>query len=181
MKRILVVLLFGALSLVSASHHAYAETRGAIGNEGWGGQEEGMPMMPMGHAGMGVMESEHPMWRSLMDLGLDEKQNEAIKKIKSRLTKDTIRKRADLELANVDLRDILDKDSVDLNAAEAKLKNLESLLTDIRISRIKAFEEVKAMLTPEQKNKFKKMSERRPRIGDMMHGGLRMPPSLPGK
>ena len=179
MKRVLVVLFFIILSLVSASHHAYAEIRGSLGGStGRGFQEEGMPMMPpMGNHGMGVMEADHPMWRHLMDLGLDEKQNEAIKKIKSRLTKDTIRKRADLEVANVELKDILDMDSVDLNSAEAKLKKIESLLTDIRLSHIKALEEVKAMLTPEQKNKFKEVRERDPMTCDMMHGGVRIPPS----
>ncbi len=177
MKKILVVLLLGFLSLVSAAHLAYAEPRGPLDNTGKGFQEEGMPMMPpMGHHGMGVMEAERHVWRHLMGLGLDEKQKEAIKENESRATKDTIRKRADLEVANVELRDILDKEPVDLNAAEAKLKKIESLLTDIRLSHIKAMEEVKAKLTPEQKKKFKEAMERDPMMGGMMRGGMRMPP-----
>ena len=171
MKRLLLVLLLGLFSLIWGSHHAYAETGGPIGNAGWGFHEEGMPMMPpMGHHGMGVMEAEHPMWRHLMDLGLDEKQREEIKEIKSRVTKDSIRKRADLEVARVELRDVLDKDPVDINAAEAKLKKTGSLLTDIHLSHIKALEEVKAKLTPEQKKKFKEVLERNPMMGEKSHG-----------
>jgi Spy/CpxP family protein refolding chaperone len=176
MKRLLLVLLLGLFSLTWGSHHAYAETGGPIGNAGWGLHEEGMPMMrPMGHHGMGVMEAEHPMWRHLMDLGIDEKQREEIKEIKSRVTKDSIRKRADLDVARVELREVLDKDPVDINAAEAKLKKTGSLLTDIQLSHIKALEEVKAKLTPEQKKKFKEVLERNPMMGEKSHGGMKMP------
>jgi Spy/CpxP family protein refolding chaperone len=175
MKRLLVVLLLGLFSLAWGSHHAYAETGGPISNGRWGLHEEGMPMMPpMGHHGMGLMEEEHPMWRHLMDLGLDDKQREEIKEIKSRVTKDSIRKRADLEVARVELRDVLDKDPVDINAAEAKLKKIGSLMTDIHFSHIKVLEEVKAKLTLEQKKKFKEVLDRNSMMGEKSHGGMKM-------
>jgi Spy/CpxP family protein refolding chaperone len=177
MKRILVGLLSGFLVLVFASHYSSAQTCGPSAGSRSGFMEEGMPMMsPMRHAGMGMMRKEHHLWRSLMSLGLDEKQREAIKEIKSRVIKDTIRKRADIEVARIDLRDILGKDQVDMNMAEATLKKIASLQTDIRLSHIKALEEIKTKLTPEQRKKFKEMHEKGPRTERMKHGGMRMTP-----
>lgn len=179
MKKVFAGLLLGFLFLVPASRDSYAGTSGPAGATWRGFPGEDMPMPPMRNHVMGVMEAGHPMWKHLMDLGLDEKQKEAIKEIKSRVTKDIIGKRADLEVADVELRDILDKDPVDLNVAEAKLKKIESLLTDIRLFHLKAREEVKAKLTSEQRRKFKEAQEKGPVIGEMMHGGWRMPPPAP--
>jgi Spy/CpxP family protein refolding chaperone len=61
---------------------------------------------------------------------------------------------------------MLHKDSVDLQAVEAKLKQIESLKTDLHLSMIKAREEIKAKLTPEQRKKLKSMMVR----GDGDHG-----------
>jgi Spy/CpxP family protein refolding chaperone len=173
MKRILTGLLVGFLVLVFASQYSSAQTCGM----GGGFPEEGVPMMsPMRHDGMGMMRREHHLWRTLMGLGLDEKQKEAIKEIKSRVMKDTVRKRADIEVARIDLRDLLGKDQVDMNAAEATLKKIASLQTDVRISHIKAMQEIKTKLTPEQRKKFKEMLEMGPHAEKMMHGGMQMTP-----
>ena len=109
-----------------------------------------------------------------MSLGLDEKQMESIKEIKNRVMKDTIRKSADLEVARIDLKDIIHMGQVDMNAAEAMLKKIASLQTDIRLSHIKAMQEIKSKLTPEQRKKFKEMREMGPGQERMMHGGMRM-------
>jgi Spy/CpxP family protein refolding chaperone len=175
MKRILAGLLLGFLVLVFASHDASAQTCGCSDGSGKSFQGEGMPMMsPMRHQDMGMMRPRHRLWKALMSIGLDEKQKEAIKEIKSRVMKDTIRKRADLEVTRIDLRDLLHKDHVDMNAAEATLKKIASLQTDIHLSRIKALVEIKTTLTPEQRKKFKEMLEKGPRTERMKHGGKRM-------
>ena len=186
MKRVLVGLFLGFLLMVFASHNSYAEPCGPMDNMGRGFQKEGMPMMPpMRHHGMEVMEgmpeTEHPMWRYLMGIGLDEKQREAIKEIKSRLMKEMIKKRADESVAFIDLKDLLDKDPIDMKAVEAKLKQIETAKTEIHLSLIRAREEVKSKLTPEQRKKFKETPEGdsnmgSPMTGEIMHGGMRMPP-----
>jgi len=111
-----------------------------------------------------------------MSLGLDEKQKEAVREIKSRVMKDTVRKRADLEVARIDLRDLLRKDQVDMTAVEATLAKMASLQTDIRLSHIKASQEIKTKLTPEQRKKFKEMLEMGPGTERMKHDGRRMTP-----
>jgi Spy/CpxP family protein refolding chaperone len=170
MKRTVLGLLSCFVFLIFVSHYSYAEapTPPCVA----GGRDfpaQGMPMMPpmmppMMHHGMDMkdgMPGMGPfMGKRLMDLGLDEKQKDAIKDINSKVLKSAIRKRADLEIARIELRDSLDKDIVDLNAVEALLKKTESLMTDIHLLHIKAAEEIKAKLTPEQRKKFKALPVR---------------------
>jgi len=163
--------MVGFLAIVFVTQYSSAQTCG----QGGGFRDAGSPMMSsMRHDGRGMMRKEHHLWRSLMSLGLDEKQMEAIKEIKSRVMKDTIRKRADLEVARIDLKDIIHKDQVDMNAAETMLKKIASLQTDIRLSHIKAMQEIKSKLTPEQRKKLKEMREIGPKQERMMHGGMPM-------
>jgi Spy/CpxP family protein refolding chaperone len=168
MKRILTGLLLGFMVLVAASRYSSAQTC----CQGGGFREGGMPMHDCG----GTMKRGHHLWRALMSLGLDEKQKEAIKEIKSRVMKDTVSKRADIEVARIDLRDILARDQVDMNAAETTLKKIASIQTDIRLSHIKAMQEIKTKLTPEQRKKFKEMREAGLKTESMMHGYRGMTP-----
>ncbi len=130
-----------------------------------------------------MTEDEHPMWRHLMDLNLDEKQKAELKEIRSRIMKEMVKKKADERLAGIELKDLLDKDPVDMKAVEAKLKQIETIRTEIHLSHLRAREEVKSKLTPEQRKKFKEtFSEMGPIMGGremhegMMRGGMRMPP-----
>lgn len=155
MKRVVVGVLMGLLLMGFASGSSYAEKSGGVKGEKCK-HEEGMSRMgQMGHRGMGMMRAGHRIGKALADLGLDDKQKEAIKDIRTTAKKDAIRKIADIRIAGVELREILDKDQVDMGAVEAKLKQLESLKTDMHMSRIKTLEEIKAKLTPEQRQKFK--------------------------
>ncbi len=177
MKKISFGIVSGFLFLLLTSPYSFAETCGPACGPGRGYQEECMPMRaPMRHDRMAMMKREHHLFRLLAGLGLDEKQKEAIKEIRSRGLKDIVRKRADLEVARIELRDILDKDQVDMAAAEATLKKMASLQTDIRLSHIKALQDIKAKLTPEQRRKWKEMREMGPMTGRMMHGGMGMTP-----
>jgi Spy/CpxP family protein refolding chaperone len=185
MRRISLSLFLGFLLMVFASYDTYAETRGPVVQVG-DLQEEGMPMtLPMRHSGMEMMgimpEAEHPMWMYLMDLGLDEKQKAEVKEIKSRLMKEMIKKRADELVIHIELKDLLDKDPVNMKAVEAKLKQIETIKTEMHLSLIRAVEEAKSKLTPEQRKNFKEILEMEPGIGfpmmgGAMHGGMRMPP-----
>ena len=165
MKRVLVGMLMGLLLVGFTSGHSYA-AKGCGGVKGEkAGHEEGMPMMgQMGHHRMWMMKADRRIWKALSDLGLDENQKKAIKDIRTLARKDAIRKAADIKIARIELREILDKDPVDMGAVEAKLKQMESLRTDLHMSRIKAMEEIKATLTPEQRQKFKTNLRKHPRF-----------------
>lgn len=126
----------------------------AMMKKGRGGHEMGKGM---GH-GAGMC-SEQMMMEKFKELGLDDKQKETVKAIKLRMKKDEIKRNSDIDIAKIELQEIVGKDVVDLAAAEAKVKQLHAMKADKAIAHIKAREEVKATLTPEQKKKFSAMHE----------------------
>ena len=125
------------------------------------GKGRGMDM------GMGCcMEGGGPMMKKLMSLGLDDRQKESVRAIHMKMKKEEIRTEAEIGVAEIELKEILMKDPVDLKAAEAKLRQIETMKTALRYGHIRAHEEVKAVLTPEQRKKFQSMAM------DMDHGGM---------
>lgn len=146
------------------------------GGMGMMGRGMGMGMMRGGMMGgmMDMDDDDHPMWRHFSALKLDDKQKEAIAGIRSKAIKEAIRKRADLKIAMLDLDDLMDKDTADIKAVEAKLRQIEALRTDMYLAKIKAHEEIKARLTPEQKKKLDEMKEKMPMGGRGMMGGMGM-------
>lgn len=129
-----------------------------------------------------MMDCGPDMWMSIMSLGLDAKQKTGIEQIRSRTMKEIIRKRADERIAEIDLRELLEKEHVDMKAVGAKLRQKEALRTEIQLSLIKAKVDALAKLTPRQRKRLRDDSDsclsigRRDRRGGPMHGDMRMPP-----
>ncbi len=116
-----------------------------------------------GGMGMGGM---HPMFEKLKSLGLDEKQTAEVKAVHFRVMKEMIKKRADLQVARMELREMLGMSPVDMKAVEGKVRQIEALRGDMLLMHIQAREEVKSKLTPEQRKKFETM------MPIMMHDGM---------
>lgn len=181
MKRSLIICFLAGVMMLVGTVSSYAEMCGSMGRPADYRHEDGMrPMRGIKHPGMGMTGEEHSMWRGLMALALDEKQKEAIKEIKNKAMKEMIKKKADGHIARIELKELLDEDSVNMKAVEAKLKQIETAKTEMRLSFIRTMEEVKSKLTAEQKKKFKEM----PRMGSTMgstmmgravHDGKRIP------
>jgi Spy/CpxP family protein refolding chaperone len=184
MRKNLVTLFFGFVFIAALVSNAQAQMCGCMGEKG-GGMPEGM-MGGMGHHDMGMMpgmggmqggammmEEDHPMWKHLMALGLDEKQKEALKALRSKTMKDMVKKKADKQIADIELRDLLDKDTVDMKAVEALAKKKESLKTEMFLAHVKAHEEMKSILTPEQRKKLKEMMGPGHGGGCGMMGGMK--------
>jgi len=175
MKRVLAVMFFGMVMVLSSA--AFADREGCGCGMMGGGMTEHRGMMEhhgmMGgerreHGGMmgEMMEEHHHMMQMMMTtLGLDEKQKETIKGIKHRTMKEMIRKKADIKIAEIELKELMGKDPVDMKAVEAKMKQVEGLRTDMHMTFIKAREEVNGQLTAEQKKKMKEMMERHRTMG----------------
>jgi len=164
MKKLVAVLAI--LLLLAMVAIAYAQDPGMMA-EGSEMEPGMMGMMGKGsEMGPGMMGG-HYILGKLMSVGLDEKQKDAVKEIVRKTMKETIKKRADLDIARIDLRDLLDKDSVNMKAVESKLKQIASLEADIHLSRIKAHEEIKSILTPDQRRKLKEMMEHGMMMGKM--------------
>jgi Spy/CpxP family protein refolding chaperone len=133
------------------------------GGKGMGGE---MGMGPRG--GQGMWDGAHGQHIASM-LGLDDNQTEQVKPFLYKLQKDMIRKRADIEVAEVELEEVLGKDSVDMKAVEAKLKQIASLKADAALLLIQGIESLKAKLNPEQKKKLTEMMQRKGMEGGMMN------------
>lgn len=148
-------------------HHGMGDCTGGMGC--------GEGMRGMGYEG-------HPMWSRLRGLDLDEKQKVAVGEIRSRTMKEMVRKRADQRIAQIELKDLLEKDPVDMKAVESKLKQIEASRTEKHLSLIRAREEIKGTLRPEQREKMKEafgtgpMMSRGGMPGGMMRGGMGMLP-----
>ncbi len=177
MRKVLVSLMSGFILVAASSLNAYAQMWGGMGGPGMGmrgGMMEGMEHQGKGMmCGMGgmMMDDEHPMWKHIMGLGLDEKQKEALKALRSKTMKEMAKKRADVIIAGIELRDLLDKDPVDMKSVEAAAKKKSSIQTEMFLAHVKAHEEMKSILTPEQKKKMKEMMESDHGPGCGMMGG----------
>jgi hypothetical protein len=67
-------------------------------------------------------------------LNLDEKQFEKVRALERRLAKAEIPKGAELEVTQIELQEILEREPVNLKAVEAKLKKMEALRTLIPLA-----------------------------------------------
>jgi Spy/CpxP family protein refolding chaperone len=187
MKRISSCFVVSSLILLIASQFSYADTMLSMDKVEKCIQKEGPfpmmpPMMPCGIGqSKGMPELMNPHWLHLQSLKLSEKQKEALKEIENTAMKDLIRKSADEQIAEVELRELLDKDSVDLKSVETKLKEIAAIKTETQLIIIKSMENMKAKLTPEQREILKKVRLMGPPMrqffkGEMTHDETKMPP-----
>lgn len=157
--------LMAGVSLIACAALAY----GAMDGKGKGhGREHGRgPGMKCGCDMDGqMMDSEHHLKKMMKGLNLDDQQKAFIGEVKSRTKKETIRRTADMRIVQIELRELLSQDAVDMKAVEAKVRQLETMKAEMHLSHIKAKEDCKARLTPEQRKKFREMIE----AGPMMEG-----------
>jgi Spy/CpxP family protein refolding chaperone len=109
---------------------------------------------------MGMWGGTHVM-HIINKLGLDDNQSKEVKAVVFKLQKEMIQKRAEIQVARIELREILDKDTVDMKAVASKVNQIEALRTEAIMMRIQGFEDVKAKLTPEQKKKLAELMQMR--------------------
>jgi len=99
----------------------------------------------------------HQMWHLLMKLDLNDKQKKEIWEIRSSMVKNMIRQKADLRIARVELRELLHKEPVDMTAVESQVKKMENLRSSMILDNIKARQEIKSKLTPDQIKRLKEL------------------------
>ena len=163
MKKAFVVLLTALLVMGLAIASGAAEKeKGSVPHGGMYKHEEG--------CGCG---GPHEFGGMLKKLGLDKKQMEAVRGIHLRTMKETIKKKADIKVAKIELFEILSKDPVDMTAAETAVKKLEALKTEMKMMHIKSMEEVKSNLNPEQKKEFSELMRHMMMKREMMRHGMR--------
>lgn len=87
-------------------------------------------------------------------LELSPQQVDDLKKLRSRFDREAIRSEADIKVAKMELDELLEADTVNLEKAEMKVRELERLRGDRKLSRIRTAEAAKALLRPEQLKKL---------------------------
>jgi Spy/CpxP family protein refolding chaperone len=130
--------LIAALALVSAS---FAQPRGGFLGAGFG--------LAVGQPGY-----VNALIRFANDVGLSADQVAKLKSIASSFEKESAKVGADLRVASIELREMLDLKATNIADIEAKVKQVESLKSSIRLSMIKAQIEARNLLTDEQLNKL---------------------------
>lgn len=111
------------------------------------------------------LSSERPlislMLRHREELQLSDEQVKALEALRSDFQKEAVRRSAEIRVAELELQELLREDPVDLGKVEAKVRQIEALRAEHRLSRIKTIERGKALLTPEQRRKLESLTARR--------------------
>lgn len=89
------------------------------------------------------------------ELGLSAEQKEKIRQIKLAAHKQNIEQRAKLQLARLELHELMQADSPDQKQIEAKLAELSKLRDVAMHNHVNTFLEMQKVLTPEQRKKAK--------------------------
>ena len=107
------------------------------------------------------------------ELGLTPEQVTRLEAIRGEFAREAIRRDADIRIAELDLGTLLEQDPVDLAKAEAKTREVAQLRVDLRIARLRAVEQGKAVLTAEQRSRLRTM------LSGGMHHGTPGAPGMP--
>jgi Spy/CpxP family protein refolding chaperone len=130
-----------------------------------------------GHEGPLISMMLH--WKD--QLALTAEQERSLRELRATFGKQAIRRTSEIDVAELELRELLEQEKVDLAKVEAWTKKIALLRADQRLARIKTIEAGKAQLTPEQQRKLERLSHDS-RMGEpgkgMMGPGMRMMPPV---
>jgi Spy/CpxP family protein refolding chaperone len=99
-------------------------------------------------------------------LGLAPEQEHSLKELRSNHEKEAITRTSEIEVAELELKGLLEQEKVDVVKVEAQVKKVALLRADRRLARIKTIEAGKAVLTPAQQETFKRL------VHDSWMGGM---------
>jgi Spy/CpxP family protein refolding chaperone len=119
--------------------------------------------------------------RHKQELGLTDAQVDQIQKLRSDQQKRQIRRRADLQLARVELRELLAAGTVDEKAVAAKVKELSDLQGAALKARVDGQLAMRKIFTPEQHDKLRQLRRERRMERRQARPGPRVPRPRPGR
>lgn len=105
--------------------------------------DDGMGM----HFGM-MGNADFSTWERKLDL--TEPQKQELSDLQISAQKELVQKEADLKTLQLDLRQLLSPDRIDLTKVKSTLQKISTLQAEFGFSKISAYEEAKKILTPEQ-------------------------------
>ena len=105
-------------------------------------------------------------------MSIDASQEQQLRTLKTQYRKDRITMKANVELAHIDLHELLRNDEVPLSEIETHLKKVHELRANLYMASIKAKREARAVLSPEQQARMDKIHERiKAHGGNRAHAG----------
>ena len=112
--------------------------------------------------GSGTMKSEERpliafILRNREKLDLSAAQVKSLEQLKNDFQKESIRRDADLRVAEMDLNGLLVADKVDMAKVDAKVREIERLRSDLRIARIRTIQKGKEVLTADQRKRLQEL------------------------
>jgi hypothetical protein len=94
------------------------------------------------------------MLRNREKLGLSATQVKSLEQLRNDFQKESIRKDADIRVAEMDLNGLLSAEKIDMPKVEAKVREIERMRADLRLARIRTIEKGKDLLTADQRKKL---------------------------
>lgn len=143
-----------------AFHEELGRAWGVLGRE-LGREIEGLFNRWEEHFGsMGAREEGPPISmiiRNREKLDLSSEQVRNLERLRKDFEKESIRKEADIRVAQLDLRALLDAQPVDMTKVEAKVREIERLRADLRFARIRTAQKGKEQLSADQRKKLEEL------------------------
>lgn len=94
------------------------------------------------------------------ELELSETQQQQIRDLQREFRRESISRKADVEVAEMDLEELRKADTPDLAAIRAQLEEIGSLKIDAEIAKLRLDQDVQQVLTAEQKAKIEEMKKK---------------------
>jgi Spy/CpxP family protein refolding chaperone len=126
--------------------------------------ESGMPMGNMQMMGSIIDQ----IMGNADKLQFTQDQRDKLDNLVSVHRKDMIKKKADLDVASIDLEGLMKKETPDLKAVADQFKKVSGLEADLKYSEFEFSVNVKALLTNEQKDTLKMMMKHNEQMGMKM-------------
>jgi Spy/CpxP family protein refolding chaperone len=98
------------------------------------------------------------MLRQKEALGLSAEQVRKLEQLRDGFQRQSVRVDAELKNIEMEITTLLENEPVEVAKVEAKIRESEKLRADIRIARIRAIEQAKAVLNAEQKKKLQELT-----------------------
>jgi len=134
------------------------------------------PGMRFGREG-GHSSHEGPLITIMLDhaqeFGLTPDQERKLRDLRTEFAKESVRRTADIRVAEIELTSLLEQEKWDLAKIEPKAKQVATLQGELRLARIRTLAAGREVLTPEQVEKLKQ-------IGHRMRPGYPHGPGMPG-
>lgn len=155
---VLVLAFFGIAQAEEFGQHEFGHHKIGYGHGGHARGEYGRTDHH-GHAGHFL----HHLLKHQKELELTEEQVSKLKTLSLDLDRTMIRTKADILVAERELKSMVHDEKADLTSIEAKVKESGTLEVRLRMAAIKAKREAWTLLTPEQREKEKAEREKRMR------------------